>query len=127
MNARVVQIRPASRILGFRKLLAFGLTVLCGTVLQAIGMFDPTIAAFLSGSLLLYVGGNVREHAHRAKEVPASPTSPDAARPGEPAPFSDREPGDDTAFDPQRPAVDSETLVKLLADMMANRGQGRRP
>jgi len=137
----VLARRPAvstARMAGYRKLLAFGITAVCATVLQALDKFDPTVATFLGTALLTYVGGNVREHAHRAAQarsgleevmagtsLPPLPTRPLAPRPGVPAPFDEREAGDRTEFDPERPAVDRETLVNLLTDLMADRMAGR--
>lgn len=128
-------VATVARLAGYRKLIAFGIVAVCGTVLQAIGSFDPTIAAFLGGSFLTYVGGNVREHAHRARAAAEGPstgagqdTDPPAPRagrltprPGGPAPFDRVEPSDRTEFDPERPAVDRETMIVMLADMMAER------
>jgi hypothetical protein len=129
---------PVARLAGYRKLAAFAVVAICATVLQALGKFDAVIASFLGGTFLTYAGANVREHAHRAaaaragldeapgaSSLPPLPGRPAPARPGAPAPFDEREPGDDTAFDPERPAVDRDTLVNLLADMMAERMGGR--
>lgn len=125
VQARVRYLAPPARLAGYRKLLAFAVVAVCGTVLQALGSFDATVATFLGTAFLTYVGGNVREHAHRSaasdgQAAPAVVTSPPGpARPGDLAPFAGVEPSDRTDFDPERPAVDRETLVNLLATLAA--------
>ena len=116
------------KLSGYRKLVAFVVVLVCATVLQAIGQFSETIATFLGASFLVYVGGNVREHAHRGttplpKELPAPQAPP--VRPGGPAPFDADLSSDRTAFDPERPAVDRDTLLQIVA-AMANQHQQRR-
>lgn len=127
---RARYLPPPARLTGYRKLLAFAVVAICGTVLQALGAFDAVIAGFLGGSFLTYVGGNVREHAHRAAATSADAAAepaPSPARPGDPAPFNGVTPADRTDFDPERPAVDRETLVNLLASLAADSlGKARR-
>jgi len=110
---------------GYRKLLAFAFLALCATVLQILGRFDPTIATFLGSIYGGLVVGNWREHA--AQATARAGVAPGPARPGDPAPFAAREPSDDTAFDPQRPAVDQDTMITMLADMMAERVSANAP
>jgi hypothetical protein len=118
-----------SKILGFRKLLAFVVVAVCGTVLQVFGQLSEVSAAFLAGIFLTYVGGNVREHAQRAQKEPAKDTSPPVSprpRPGDHAPFVEETDTDRTNFDPERPAVSPEVMLNLLAELATERAQKNR-
>lgn len=118
-----------SKILGFRKLLAFVVVAVCGTVLQVFGQLNEVSAAFLAGIFLTYVGGNVREHAHRAQKEPVKDTAPlvsPRTRPGDHAPFVEETDTDRTNFDPERPAVSPEVMLNLLAELATERAQKNR-
>ena len=144
MNGPQVTVRrpgpPVARMAGYRKLGAFVVVAVCATVLQALGRFDETIATFLGAVFLTYAGANVREHAHRAAaaragldeatvatSLPPLPRRPAPPVPGAPAPFDGREAGDNTEFDPEQPAVDPQTLVNLLTQLVTERAGGRMP
>lgn len=119
-----------SKILGFRKLLAFVVIAVCGTVLQIFGQLNEVSATFLAGIFLTYVGGNVREHAHKVQTTPVKDSAPPPAslrpRPGEPAPFVEETESDRTNFDPERPAVSPEVMLNLLAELATERAQKNR-
>jgi hypothetical protein len=119
-----------SKILGFRKLFAFVAIAICGTVLQILGQLNEVSAAFLAGIFLTYVGGNVREHAHRVQSAPAKDNAPPPVsprpRPGDHAPFVEEAETDRTNFDPERPAVSPEIMLTLLAELATERAQKNR-
>jgi hypothetical protein len=123
---------PAS----YRKVWLFGLfsaSVVTMALFDKIGGVEALSA--ISGAFTAAMGLNVWEH-RRARLQPQSrpatvvspspiPATPVAGqRPGT-VPFDAREPGDDTAFDPQDPALDTETLARLLAQSVLKGGRGR--
>lgn len=66
------------RIDGYRKFLAFCITVGVGGILAAVEVLTIPVASFLAGCLTLYIGGNVRSKKKAPPEAPAAPGAPAA-------------------------------------------------
>lgn len=109
-------------------LFAFYAAAVVSLCLVGGGITGTEALAALSTAYTAALGLNVWENHKAAVRHTATPSAriqqPARPRPGS-APFERVEPSDRTDFEPERPAVDRETLVTLLADMMAERAQKR--